>query len=56
MTVKEFYEWAKKNNCVYYSVEIQHRDDGGYYDGTSDLEEDEIRIDRGKYGHGIITI
>lgn len=55
MTVKEFYEWAKKNQCENYEVEIQYRDSGGCYNGTADLREDEIEIDRGKYS-GIVIV
>lgn len=55
MTIKELYEWAKKNNCEEYEVEIQYRDDGGYYTGTDDLEEHDIEIDRNKY-NGVVII
>ena len=55
MTVREFYDWAKRHDCLDYEVEIQHRDDGGYYSGTSDLRESEIEIDREKYS-GVVVI
>ena len=55
MTIKELYEWAVKNNCENYEVEIQHRDDGGYYSGTADLRESEIEINREKY-NGVVII
>ena len=55
MTVREFYEWAKRNDCLDFEVEIQHRDDGGYYSGTDELRESEIEIDREKYS-GVVTI
>ena len=29
MTIRQLYEWAKKNNAADYSIEIQYRDDGG---------------------------
>ena len=44
MTIKEFYNWAINNNCENYDVEIQYRDDGGYYAGTYYLEEYCIEI------------
>lgn len=55
MTVREFYDWAKRNDCLDYDVEIQHRDSGGYYNGTDDLRESEIEIDREKYS-GVVVI
>ena len=55
MTVKELYELAVNNDCENYEVEIQYRDDGGYYNGTADLRESEIEIDRNKY-NGVVTI
>lgn len=54
MTIGELYEWAKENQCENYDVEIQYRDSGGYYRGTADLREDEIVIDREKYGGTVI--
>ena len=38
MTVKELYEWAKKNNAENFDIEIQYRDGGGYYSGTDDCD------------------
>lgn len=38
MTVRELYEWAKQNNALDLDIEIQHRDDGGYYYGFDDAE------------------
>lgn len=55
MTVREFYDWAKRHDCLDYDVEIQYRDGGGYYSGTSDLREDEIEIDREKC-NGVVVI
>lgn len=34
MTIEELYNWATKNDCEDYEVEIQYRDDGGDYSGT----------------------
>lgn len=36
MTIRELYEWAKQQGIEDYDIEIQYRDDGGYYDGTDD--------------------
>ena len=55
MTIKDLYEWAIKNNCENYEVEIQYRDSGGCYSGTEDLRESEIEIDRDKY-NGIVIL
>jgi hypothetical protein len=52
MTIKELYEWAKKNNCEEYEVEIQYRDSGGCYNGTDDLRESEIVIN----SNGVVII
>lgn len=45
MTIKELYEWAVKNGVEDYDVEVQHRDGGGYYYGTSTLYVEDIEID-----------
>jgi hypothetical protein len=39
MTVKELYEWAKKNGAEDYDIEIQYRDSGGFYTGVDDCED-----------------
>jgi hypothetical protein len=39
MTVKELYEWAKKNNAEDFDIEIQYRDGGGFYSGTDTCDE-----------------
>lgn len=39
MTVKELYEWAKKNNAENYDIEIQYRDGGGCYTGVDDCDD-----------------
>lgn len=58
MTVRDFYKWAKKNDCVDFEVEIQYRDEGGCYNGTADLEESEITINRSNISRysGILVI
>lgn len=38
-TVKEFYEYMKKQGKEDYQIKIQYRDDGGDYSG----EDDEVR-------------
>ena len=42
MTVKELYEWAKRNNAENLDIEIQFRDGGGYYSGRDDCDDPEI--------------
>ena len=44
MTIEELYNWAIDNNCENYQVEIQYRDDGGFYTGTDNLDETYIEI------------
>lgn len=44
MTIKELYKWAIANNCENYDVEIQYRDDGGFYIGTTILDEADIEV------------
>lgn len=46
MTIKDLYEWAVKNGVEDFDIEIQHRDGGGYYYGSSSLYESDIEIDR----------
>lgn len=45
MTIKELYEWSVKNGVEDYDIEIQYRDGGGYYYGSSSLYESDIEID-----------
>lgn len=45
MTIKQLYEWAVKNEVENYDIEIQYRDSGGYYYGSSSLYESDIDID-----------
>ena len=45
MTIKELYEWAVSRGAENLYVEIQYRDDGGYYHGTDLLYEENITID-----------
>ena len=46
MTIKDLYEWAVKNGVEDFDIEIQYRDGGGYYSGSSSLYESDIEIDR----------
>ena len=46
MTIKDLYEWAVKNGVEDFDIEIQYRDGGGYYYGSSSLYESDIEIDR----------
>ena len=45
MTIKELYDWAVKNNAADMEIEIQYRDGGGYYSGSTTLDESDIEID-----------
>lgn len=40
MTIKELYLLAKGKGILDYEIQIQHGDDGGFYDGTRDIEID----------------
>lgn len=42
MTIQELYEWAIKNNAKDLDIEIQYRDSGGYYNGTTDLNSIDV--------------
>lgn len=35
-TIRELYQWAEENGALDLDIEIQHRDDGGYYYGFDD--------------------
>lgn len=35
MTPKDLYKWAVKHYIQDCDIEIQYRDDGGYYDGST---------------------
>lgn len=45
MTIKELYELAKEKDILNYEIQIQHGDDGGFYDGYRDVEIDILRED-----------
>lgn len=42
MTIKELYLLAKEKGILDYEIQIQHGDDGGFYDGTRDVEIDVV--------------
>ena len=44
MTVLELYEYAKEKNILNYNIEVQHSDDGRYYDGTRSVCSEEIEM------------
>lgn len=46
MTIRDLYEWAVENGVEDYDIQIQYRDGGGFYYGTSTLYEEDIDIDR----------
>ena len=45
MPPRDLYEWAVKHDVQDCDIEIQYRDGGGYYCGTTDA----------RYGDGIVT-
>ena len=54
MTPKDLYEWAVKHDVQDCDIEIQYRDDGGYYEGTTNARLDEIEIKNESYGKVIV--
>lgn len=54
MTPKDLYEWAVEHGVEDCDIEIQYRDDGGYYYGTTDVTFDEIEIENKSYGKVIV--
>lgn len=54
MTPRDLYEWAVKYDVQDCDIEIQYRDDGGYYCGTTDTRLDEIEIKNECYGKVIV--
>lgn len=54
MTIQDLYEWAIKNNVKDLDVEIQYRDSGGYYNGTTDLDYSDVEIEHKSYGDVVV--
>lgn len=54
MTPKDLYKWAVEHGVEDCDIEIQYRDDGGYYCGTTDASIDEIEITDKGYGKVIV--
>lgn len=54
MTIQELYKWAVNNNAENLDIEIQYRDSGGYYEGTTDLSEYGVEIEHRKYGDVVV--
>jgi len=54
MTIQDLYEWAVKHNATNLDIEIQYRDDGGYYSGTTDLCASDIEIEHKSYGDIVV--
>ena len=54
MTPRDLYEWAVKHDVQDCDIEIQYRDGGGYYCGTTDARLDEIEIKNECYGKVIV--
>lgn len=44
MTLQELYEWGKKNNLLEREVYVGWQDGGGYYNGSSPVEETLIEV------------
>ena len=44
MTIRDLYNWAVENGVENFEIQIQYRDDGGYYSGTDSCEQDNIEI------------
>ena len=44
MTLQELYEWGKKNNLLERKVYVGWQDGGGYYNGSSAVEETQIEV------------
>ena len=42
MTIKEIYEWAKRNGVENYEAVVQYRDSGGFYSGEDTMIEPDI--------------
>lgn len=45
MTIRDLYNWAVANGIEDFEIQIQYRDDGGYYSGTDSCEQSDIEID-----------
>ena len=54
MTPRDLHEWAVKHDVQDCDIEIQYRDGGGYYCGTTDARLDEIEIKNECYGKVIV--
>ena len=48
MTLQELYEWGKKNNLLEREVYVGWQDGGGYYNGSSPVEETLIEVEENK--------
>lgn len=54
MTPRDLYEWAVRHDVQDCDIEIQYRDGGGYYSGTTVACIDEIEIKNECYGKVIV--
>lgn len=54
MTPKDLYEWAVEHGVENCNIEIQYRDDGGLFYGTTDASFNEIEIENKSYGKVIV--
>ena len=48
MTIQELYEWGKKNNLLERDLYVGWQDGGGYYNGSSPVEETLIEVEENK--------
>ena len=44
MTLQELYEWGKRNGLLEKEVYVGWQDGGGYYNGSSAVEETQIEV------------
>lgn len=54
MTIQDLYEWGIEHNAKDLDIEIQYRDGGGYYSGTTDLESSDIEIEHRSRGDVVV--
>lgn len=54
MIPRDLYEWTVKHNVQDCDIEIQYRDGGGCYGGTTDACLDDVEIENKKYGKVIV--
>ena len=53
MTIKEFYEWAVAKDVEDYTLSVNYRDGGGWYEGSEEACETDFVIEE-KYKEVVI--